>query len=109
MNLDRASVGSIAQAKMEPAVIGGDVASAGQHILALAHAIGGQIGGGAGGVARAFGSADQLHLHPMMMIGIHIAQQHRRAVDWIDHNVDLAIVEQVAECRSTRRNHIRQP
>ena len=43
------------------------------------------------------------------MVRIHVPQQHRRTVDWIDDYIDLAVVEQVAKRSSARRNHICQP
>ena len=54
-------------------------------------------------------TADKLHLHPVMMIGIHVAQQHRRSVDGIDDHIDFAVVEQVAEGRAARGDHDCQP
>ena len=56
-----------------------------------------------------FGAAHQPHLHPVMMIRIHIAQQHRRPIYRIDDHIDLAVVEQIAKRRAASRNHNRQP
>ena len=39
----------------------------------------------------------------------YVSQQHRRPVHWVDDHVDLAVVEQVAEGRSARRNHSASP
>ena len=58
--------------------------------------------------AGSSGSAYQPHLHPVMMIGVHIPQQHRRAVDGVDHHIDLSVVEEIAKGRSPRRDHVRQ-
>ncbi len=41
----------------------------------------------------------------MMVVGIDIAQQYRRAVDGVDDDIHLAIVEQIAKCGSARGDH----
>ena len=43
-----------------------------------------------------------------MMVRIHVAQQHGRAVDGVDDHVDLAVVEQVAKGRAARRDDVGQ-
>src|SRR5580692_10575616 len=57
VNLRCSCARSIAQAKVQAAVIGGDVALARKHVAALAHAIRGQVNGGAGCVARTLRAA----------------------------------------------------
>src|ERR1700746_932602 len=94
---------------MQTAVARRYITSTCKHVLTLAHAVGGQKHGGAGGITRAFGSSDELNLDPMMMIGVHIAKQHGRTVYRIDHYIDLAVIEQIAEGCSTRRNDRGQP
>ncbi len=89
---------------MQTAVVRRYVTSTRKHVLTLAQAVGGQKHGGARRVARAFGSSDELNLDPVMMIGGHIAKQHRRTVNRIDHYIDLAVIEQIAKGCSTCRN-----
>ena len=54
-------------------------------------------------------AADQLHLHPVMVVGVDVAQQDRRPVDGIDDDVDLAVVEEVAEGRAASGDDIGEP
>ena len=54
VDFGHAGVGGVAQSEVQTAVVGGDVAAAGEHVLALAHAVGLEVNGGAGGVAGAF-------------------------------------------------------
>ena len=56
-----------------------------------------------------FRPADQLHLHPVVMVGVDVAEQHRRAVDGVDDHIDLAVVEEVAKGRSASGNDDRKP
>jgi len=81
---------------MQTAVVRRYITSTRKHVLTLAHSVGGQKRGGARCVARAFGSSDELKLDPAMMIGVHIAKQHGRTVNRVDHNIDLALIEQIA-------------
>src|SRR5229473_1430233 len=94
---------------MQTAVVRRYITSTRKHVLTLAHAVGGQKRCGARRVARAFGSSDELNLDPVMMIGVHIAKQHGRTVNRIDHNMDLAFVEQIAKCCSPCGNDRGQP
>src|SRR5579864_6702219 len=59
--------------------------------------------------AWAFGPSDELNLDPVMMIGVHIAKQQGRTINRVDHNIDLAVIEQIAKCCSTCRNDRSQP
>ena len=43
------------------------------------------------------------------MIGVYIAKQHGRTVNRVDHNIDLAVIEQIAKCCSTCWNDRGQP
>ena len=109
MNFERADIRSIAQSKVQTAVVGRDIAAAGENILSLTHPVGRKVRCGAGGVARAFRPTHELDFDPMMMVRIHVAQQNGRTIDGIDDHVDLAIVEEVAECRAARRDHVGKP
>src|SRR5258708_29754062 len=94
---------------MQTAVVRRYITSTRKHVLTLAHSVGSQKRGGARRVARAFGSSDELNLARVMMIGVHIAKQHGRTINRVDHNIDLAVIEQIAKCRSTCRNDRGQP
>src|SRR5258708_2965445 len=94
---------------MQTAVVRRYITSTRKHVLTLAHSVGSQKRGGARRVARAFGSSDELNLDPVMMIGLHIAKQHGRTVNRIDHNINLAVVEQIAKCCSACRNDLGEP
>ena len=43
------------------------------------------------------------------MVVVHVAQQYRRTIHYIDHHIDLAVVEQIAKCAAAARNDICQP
>src|SRR4029077_17635804 len=94
---------------MQTAVVRRYITSTRKHVLTLAHSVGGQKRGGARSVARAFGFSDELNLDPVMMIGVHFAKQHGRTVNRVDHNIDLAVIDQIAKCCSTCRNDRGQP
>src|SRR5258707_15622191 len=109
MDLQASCIRRIPQAEMQTTVVRRYITSTRKHVLTLAHAVGSQKRGCARRVARAFGSSDELNLDPVMMIGVHIAKQHGRPVNRIDHNIDLAVIEQIAKCCSACRNDRRQP
>ena len=46
--------------------------------------------------------------HPMIFVGIHIAEQDGCVIDAVDHNVDFSVIEQIAKCCPTSRNHVCQ-
>src|SRR5258708_19258747 len=94
---------------MQTAVVRRYITSTRKHVLTLAHAVGSQKRGGARRIARAFGVSIELNLDPVMMVGVQIAKQHGRTVNRIDHNIDLAVIEQIAKCCSTCRNDRGQP
>lgn len=73
----------------------------------MTHSIRSQLRGCAGGIPGALWASDQLDLYPMVMIRIHISPEYCRAVNGIDDGVDLAIIKQIAESSSARRNHDR--
>ena len=105
MNLGSSRIDGIAQAEMKAPVIRGNVTATGQNILAHTHAVRLQIDCGAGCIAGAFRAARQLQFNPVMVVGIHVPQQYRRAVDGIDNHIDLAVIKQVAKSRSASGNH----
>ena len=83
VNLGRTRVGRVPQPEVRPAVVRRNIAAAGQHILTHAHPVGVQVHRGASGVARAFRAAHQLHLYPVVIVRVHVPEQHRRrAPDW---------------------------
>src|SRR5579872_5196013 len=90
----------VTQSKMDAHVIGREITPPAENIASLTHAVCGDVDGCTNRVAGAFGAADELHLDPMMMVGIHVAQQHRTAVRTVDDHVDLAVVEEVPKCRA---------
>src|SRR5258708_33104390 len=94
---------------MQTAVVRRYITSTRKHVLTLPHAVGGQKRGGARRIARAFGCSHKLNLDPVMMIGVHIAKQDGRTVNRIDHNIDLAVIEEIAKCCSSCRNDRGQP
>ena len=75
MNLRSSRIDGVAQPEMRTLIVRGDEASAGKNVLAHAHPVGLEVDRGAHGVARAIGTAHQLHLYPMMMVGVHVPQQ----------------------------------
>ncbi len=74
--------------------------------MAHAQSVGLEVDGGASGVFGTLAVADQLHLDPVVLVGIHVAQQDRRTVDGIDDDVDFAVVEQVAEGRAAGGDNV---
>ena len=44
----------------------------------------------------------------MIVIVVHIAQQHRRVIHAIDHHVDLAVVEEISEGCAACRDDVGQ-
>jgi hypothetical protein len=44
----------------------------------------------------------------VVVVGIHIAEEHRRPVDGAYDDIDLAVVEEIAKGRAATRNHIRE-
>jgi hypothetical protein len=105
VNLSCSRIGGVAKSEVGPGIVRRDEAAARQDILAHAHAIRFQIDRGAHCIARALRTPDQLQLHPVMMIRIHIPEQCRGSVDGADDDVDLSIVKQVTKRRATSRSN----
>lgn len=97
MNLGDSCIGCIAQAEMWSAIIRGNKAAAGQNILTHPHPVCLYIDRGTSSISRTLRSPNQLHFHPMVLVWIHIPQQHGRPDVGIDDYVDLAVVEKITE------------
>ena len=65
-----------------------------------------QIDRGTNCIARAFRTADQLQTDPVVVVVIDVAEQHRRVVHAVDDHIDLAVVEEIAECRAAGGNYV---
>ena len=80
VDLDRIHFCGVAQAEVYAGIVIRDEAASAEHIPALAHAAGGEIHRRTDCVTRAFcGPPIRLNLHPVMMVGVHVAQQRRDA------------------------------
>ena len=99
----------IANAKVDPLIVGRSVTSPAQHVAALLHAVCRQVDRGANRIARALRATHQLELDPVMMVVVHIAQQDGRPVHHIDHDIDLAVVEEVAESAAASGDDVGKP
>jgi len=74
-----------------------DIAAAAHHIFTLAHTVGPKKHTRAHRIARTFGPSNELQFHPVMVVGFTFLKQYRWTVDGVDHDIDLALVEQVAK------------
>ena len=68
MNFDCIHPLRVAQAEMNPRVVGRDKAAPAEYVAPLADTTGGEIHGGAHRVPRALRSTDQAELHPVMAV-----------------------------------------
>src|ERR1700761_4086352 len=97
MNLCCSSICCVAQTKVQAPIIGRDVTSARQHILAHPHSIRAQKYSRTSCIARTLRASDKFQFHPMMMIRAHIPQQHRRTIDGSEDDIGFAVVKQIAK------------
>ena len=107
MNLYRIHFIRITQAEVNAGVIVGDKAAAAEHVSPLLDASGGEVHRGADRISGTFWSPGQAQFHPMMVIGVHVAQECGHGVEVVDDGVDAAVVEEIAEsgaaCRDDQR------
>src|SRR5579863_10409945 len=94
---------------MDPGIIRRRKATAAEDVSALRLVGGCQIDGGADSVTRTLWSSQQSQFYPVMVVVIDVAQQSGRRIDVIQHNIDLAVVKQIAESGAARRNHYPEP
>ena len=79
--------------KVRALVIGRFVTAAAHNVAPLPQATGSQVDGCPDRVARALGSTDQFHAHPVMFVRVHVVQQNRRMVHAVDDHIDFPVVE----------------
>ena len=89
---------------MDALVGAGTVAAAAENIGTLADSSDGQEHFGADGIAGALGTPDQFQGEPVVGILDHVPKQGRRRVHIIEDNVDVAVVEEIAESSAASRN-----
>ena len=97
VNLRGAGSCAVGQAEVYAQIVRRKITAAAQHVSALAHVRRIQIYGSADRIARTARASNEFQLYPMMMIGVHVAQQNRHAIHVVDDDADLAIVEDVSE------------
>jgi hypothetical protein len=100
MDFDGFDSRAFAQTKVNPLIVRGGEAFPTQYVRPLAHAPSGEIDGSSHGIPGTVRTADQLKSHPVVFVGIDIAQQYRQIIQLIDHNVHFAVVEKIAEGRA---------
>src|SRR5665213_2127764 len=102
VNLRRSSIRGIPNTEMWSLIVGRNIAAATQHILSLAHPMGGEIYGRAHCVSRPPDRANQLQFDPVVLVGVHISEERRRPVFGINNYVNPSVIEQVSEgCTSS--------
>src|SRR5438067_13235720 len=89
---------------MDALVGAGTVAATAENIRTLADSSDGQEHFGADSIAGALGTADQFQGEPVVGVLDHVPKQGRRRVHIIEDNVDVAVVEQIAESSAASRN-----
>src|SRR5579859_2448399 len=100
---------SPSQAKMRSRIVGRDITSTAQHIRPLPHLVCGHVYRGPHCVAWTFRPSYELQLQPVIVVSAHVAQDDRMLVLYINHGIQLAIVEEVADRQSPCGNHYGQP
>ena len=102
MNFEGVDLGGGTDSEVRAHVGGGGEASSGEDVGPLAHAVGGEVEGGSGCVARAFYSADEMEGDPVIVVGVDVLEEGRDGVHVVDDGVHAAVVEEVADGETTR-------
>ena len=80
MHFDGVDLSGVAEAEVHARIVSRGKAAAREDIAALAHSVCRHKDLGTDGIARALGTADKLHLNPVVMIVRDVAQQRRMTV-----------------------------
>src|SRR5579859_3140702 len=104
INFELINLGESPQPEMDALVRAGTVASAAEHIGALADSSGRQEHFCADGIAGALGTADEFQGQPVVGVLDHVPKQGRRGIHIVEDNVDVAVVEEIAESGAASRN-----
>src|SRR5579859_4366532 len=105
INFELINLGESPQPEMDALVRAGTVASAAEHMGALADSSGRQEHFCADGIAGALGTADEFQGQPVVGVLDHVPKQGRRRVHIVEDNVDVAVVEEIAESGAASRNN----
>ena len=103
VDFDGVDFGGVGEAEVEAEVVGGEVGAAGEDVVALADAAGGEVDGCAdcvfGALFAGLGidAADEVELDPVVVVVVYVFEQDGDSVHVADDDVDFAPVEDVAK------------
>src|SRR5215475_11708946 len=109
MNFYRINFRSLANSKMNARIRTRLISSSTEDIHALTNAARYKKNFCTDGVARTLRAANQLQRKPMVIALENVAKHSWRAIEIVNDNVDLSIIEEIAECCATRSNYVCQP
>lgn len=105
VNLDLIHFGRGPQSEMKTLVGAGAVAASADDVSTLADPVGSKEDLGADGVPWTLGSPDQFEREPMVAVLHHVAEQSGSGVHVIQNNVDVTVIEEISEDRTSSRHH----
>src|ERR1700692_1471521 len=101
VNLHTLHFRAVSKAEMKSRIIRGRVTASADYVSTLANAPGHKVNGCSNRIARTPGASHKLELNPVILVGIHISQQDRGVIQLIDDDINLAVVEKIAERRTS--------
>src|SRR5260370_3575052 len=104
MDFQLVDLGSGSQAEVQARIRAGGVAAPAEDVSTLADSSDGQEHFGADGIVGALGTADEFQGQPVVGVLDHVPKQGRRRVHIVEDNIDVAVVEEIAESGAASRN-----
>src|SRR5437763_3013524 len=101
LTLDQCCGGRAAQAEMQTQVGVRRVTSAADHVSAMAQPIGRYEHLCTNGVVRALGATHEAEFQPVISVGNHVAQQSGRGIHVVDDDVEMAVIEQITDGKTS--------
>jgi hypothetical protein len=102
MNLNAVDFRRNSQTKVNAKIVRRGITATADHIAALPDATGCEIDGSSDCIPRTLRPANHFDPYPVILVSVHIPQQHWSAVELIDDNIDFAVIEEIAKSCAPR-------